>query len=365
MTHPEHTDATDLDEAAAVGAPVPAHTSTATVGTGTAPVDATVATSDGRDPVVLCVVADEPFALGIAVTVQSILAHRDTSRPLQIWVLGTLEDATRERLLRTWDGPELTIQFLRVTPDRFDGFPTLPNLPQVVYTRLLIPHLLPADVHRALYIDVDTLVRRDVGLLYDADLGGHALGAIVDDRYSTLQEGIGNWQHFDLPAGAPYYNSGVLLFDLDQWRSDDLTERCMAFIAANAEHLVLVDQESLNVFLVGHFATLDRRWNVQTDCFRAHGRWLELGELDLLHQIAPWVVHFTWVRKPWRWDCRHPYRDEWRQMVELTDWKGWQVSGGPNLAKKRYEFFMEDHAKLYRRIVTLKKRAGMTQQPPR
>lgn len=48
--------------------------------------------------------------------------------------------------------------FLTVQEELFEGFPSSERYPRQIYYRLIAPLLLPRDMERILYLDVDTVV---------------------------------------------------------------------------------------------------------------------------------------------------------------------------------------------------------------
>src|SRR5437763_16981533 len=66
------------------------------------------------------------------------------------------------------------------------------------YVRLLIDQLLPADLERVIYLDVDLIVRSDLSELWHFDLNGKTIAAVRDAVPYSWHSVIG------LPAGAPY-----------------------------------------------------------------------------------------------------------------------------------------------------------------
>lgn len=113
----------------------------------------------------------------------------------------------------------------------------------ITWARLALPWLWP-EAERVIYLDCDTLVRKPVRPLWEADLSGALLGA---SRGTILEYG---------------FNSGVLLLDAAKMRAEDgLRERWEAFAAENARRFYLPDQTAMNEFYRGRISELPRTWN--------------------------------------------------------------------------------------------------------
>ena len=110
--------------------------------------------------------------------------------------------------------------------------------------RLAIPRLLPEE-RRVLYLDCDTIVRQDIGELFDLDLGGCLLAAVLEPDKSR--------------DGRRYYNAGVLLMDLDALRASGKVAEMVS--AANYRRWGLPDQDVLNACCSRQTLALDPAYN--------------------------------------------------------------------------------------------------------
>ena len=63
--------------------------------------------------------------------------------------------------------------FVRVPETLFDGFPETSRYPKQIYYRLAAHLLLPEDLERILYLDVDTVIINPLKSLYEMDFEGN------------------------------------------------------------------------------------------------------------------------------------------------------------------------------------------------
>lgn len=180
-----------------------------------------------------------------------------------------------------------------------------------VYYRLLAPRILPRDMQKVLYLDSDIIVRGPLRPLWDIDMTGHALAAVVDhDQEAGMVLG--------LPAGAPYFNSGVLLINLQFWRQNDVAERAISFVRNNPQKVRYWDQDGLNATLFGRWIVLPSIWNWQESCVPSG-----CGE-------EPIIAHFISSAKPWQWYGEHAFKHEYRKYRLKTPWRRYRPEGQPN-----------------------------------
>ncbi len=159
--------------------------------------------------------------------------------------------------------------------------------PSIVYARLLLPRLLPPAVDRVVYLDCDMMVRAPIEELYDIDLGGHPIGAVRDALSPFIPLRRDMVEKRDLFDGAePYFNSGMLVIDLAQWRAFDFEAQINALAARIDLNQLYFDQDLLNFLFQRRWQELPWRWNT-IDAHRAH------------EALNPAILHYTSTSKPW------------------------------------------------------------------
>ena len=182
------------------------------------------------------------------------------------------------------------------------------------YIRLWVGEIFP-QYHRALYLDPDLIILGSLEELWKIDLENAVLGAVPTPA-STRPEVLG------LPPGTPYFNSGVLLFDLDRWRGKLCKERCLEHIKTHPEKIFEVDQDVLNFCLVDEWLPLPYKWNVISPFYYlGHDMKMTTFEIEKVKHEAK-IVHFNGHSpKPWSYLCNHPRRDEYWKYIRMTEWR--------------------------------------------
>lgn len=205
--------------------------------------------------------------------------------------------------------------------------------------RLNLPALLDQPT---LYLDGDTMVRRDIGPLFAPRPNGAPLAAVRDPGIlKALHQRAGRgWlpsrksarhlrdldQLADLVDPSTYINSGVVLFDLPRIRALGLHRRMGDLEAAvdlrKRLGLRFNDQNWLNVVFKGQIDLLDPTWNTLWGN-RLTGR-NPFPQADRAAFAAsrrdPAIVHFTgrlrpWeIRHPWLYPKRHPWLGAYKAL---------------------------------------------------
>ena len=241
-----------------------------------------------------------------AVYLQSVVDN--AAGPLRLWVL------TRgiAQAYATWLAaafPAVPMTFLPCDAITYDGeggparrFPG--RITVSTMDRILLPLLLP-DVHRVLYMDVDTLVLGDVTELFRIDLAGHPV-AVRDSNVTEASEWasagrhlpeeeattLRRWMGHEHGFGGRAINAGVLVMDLDRMRADDFTARYLGL----GERFGLHDQDTMLMYLGPDRVTLPPRWNA----------------LPVHEDVPdPAVIHWASLGKPWEDELTFQ-QDLWR-----------------------------------------------------
>lgn len=198
------------------------------------------------------------------------------------------------------------------------------RFPIRAWYRVLLPELLP-DLSRVLYLDVDVLVTATLEPLWETDLGGYPLGAVTSPLYPDMVPRV--LSYLGLPDARSYFNSGVLLIDLDAWRAQG-TSRSVFSFARSHPASIWPDQDALNGALHARRLRLQPRWNAMPGIWELPAHKLPYSVADVrAASAAPAIVHFLGPHKPWHYRSRHPYRSEFFRHLERTHWRGRPIEG--------------------------------------
>ncbi|HYZ79301.1 MAG TPA: glycosyltransferase family 8 protein, partial [Gaiellaceae bacterium] len=176
-----------------------------------------------------------------------------------------------------------------------------------MYLRLAIPDLLPRD-RVALYLDADTVILDRVWPLLQTDVSDVCLAAVRDPFNPVLacDTKLPGWRELGLSGDTEYFNSGVMLMNLERWRDERIADRCSEFLEHNHEHVRFWDQDSLNVVVADRWLRLDRRWNTfpvsaMLAITGAKYRGEDVLPLSALlaDEGAAAIMHFAGRVKPW------------------------------------------------------------------
>lgn len=198
----------------------------------------------------------------------------------------------------------------------FSDSPVSRQYPQEMYYRLLAGQLLPETLHRILYLDPDILVINPLRPLWETDMKGCLFAAAAHTGKTDLASNI---NQIRLGTDHDYYNSGVLLIDLDKARKEIIAEDIFRYTKEHGKELLLPDQDLLNIMYGQRtLALADFIWNYDarnynTYLLRSSG----LCNMDWVMQNTA-ILHFCGKSKPWQAGYIHRFGILYKHYIQLT-----------------------------------------------
>ncbi|AVT38611.1 hypothetical protein C6W10_21655 [Plantactinospora sp. BB1] len=279
-------------------------------------------------PPIVCAV-DDNFELPVRVLLHSLaVTHRHCLDELRVVILhDALSLAPRTRIRAHAEQLGLRLELVQ-SPPVDPRFPVWRRFTAAIYLRLKVHEVL-ADESRVLYLDSDLLIMDDIRELLTQPLDGFALGAVRDPVRPTLGCGgaLPSWDHLDFAADREYFNSGVLLLDLDKCRSTGLLDRASKILAERPEVARFPDQDALNWSADDNWLRLDQRWNTfamsivarRADYLHSAEHVVSLESLLRAEEVAS-ILHFSGRNKPWQDSCpQSRSRDLYRQLLRVVE----------------------------------------------
>lgn len=277
-----------------------------------APRRVSAASSDEID-VVLGI--DAKYAPHAAVVIASVVRHAPGARFRFIILHSGVDAALKARVEEA--APLARFAWCEITDADLPAWADREHFSRAILFRLGIEQHAPADCRRLIYLDADVIVTRDIRDMWRVDLGARPIGAVID----CFVDAAAFAKRWGLDDRAPrYFNSGVLLIDLDRVRAERLFSKAIDFVADHGAEIYLADQDALNFAIWDRWLRLDNVWNVQ--------RHMVIPSLiesipaeRTLQGARPGIVHFTGPEKPWLPTGYHPWSWIYWQNAARTPFK--------------------------------------------
>lgn len=187
---------------------------------------------------------------------------------------------------------------IQVEDALFEGAPIMKQYPKEMYYRLLAGRLLPPQLDKVLYLDPDILVINPLRPLWEKDLGGQLFAAAAHIGRAELASNVNRLR---LGTKAPYFNSGVLLINLEACREAITEEQLFRYVEEHKKEMVLPDQDVLNALYGDRILPLDDVvWNYDARHYNAYH--LASGGLHDTKWVMQntVILHFCGKAKPWK-----------------------------------------------------------------
>jgi lipopolysaccharide biosynthesis glycosyltransferase len=294
--------------------------------------------------------ADERYVAHSAAMLHSVIS---TSGPGVVahYLHGPgLPEADAVKLERMFAEHSAEIVFHEITDPRLAGLPVQDLFGFAMWYRILLPELLP-DVDRLLYLDVDTIALQSIAPLWQLELGDAYLAAVTNVC-------MGHHRHRPLELGielVDYFNSGVLLLNLDAMRSDDFVTLLLGRLAVEGPALLWPDQDALNRAAAARWKPLHPRWNSMNSLLTVHDHAVELfGEQAVTEAITdPAIRHFEGpgTNKPWHLLHDRAGQRLYREHRRSTPWPQYRLAGAtPRNRLKRLRMDARAHRAVRSRL---------------
>jgi lipopolysaccharide biosynthesis glycosyltransferase len=256
----------------------------------------------------------------LAVMLRSVDVHLAPDVELVVYIADDgLSAAEREKVAAALSA-RCTLRWIAARPWKRTTLPTWGRMPLTTYQKLAIGDWLPEEVERVIWLDCDLLVLADLSRLWALRNGDRTALAAPDPLVPRLGSrfGVAAWRELGLAADAGYFNAGVLVIDLAQWRREKVAERAADYLRRFSHRVVFWDQEALNAVLAGRWGELDSRWNLNPvlQCLFA--------TRDATSEGAPWIAHFSGRLKPWTHAGTSAFQATFDSYLDSTPWTGWR-----------------------------------------
>lgn len=257
---------------------------------------------------------NSPFIETLGILYTSILENNHSNSHIIFHVLmDNLTNQDKEQLKLIVSGNNAELNFIDIDDSQFANCVESERILKLAYYRIIIPELIP-QADRAIYLDCDVLCKTDLTELWQIDMSGKPLAAVEDAGFHLRLESM----EIDF-VSQKYFNSGILVMDLNKWRENDISTKVLDFIKKNPEKLKFHDQDALNAVLHDNWLELPQKWNAQTNVIV--NRITPLSFKRIMDYIDarrdPKLIHFCGHIKPWHKETNHPYAEEYAQYQQF------------------------------------------------
>lgn len=275
------------------------------------------------DEINIVMSSDDNYASFLSVALTSIFQHNLTHQ-INVYVLDGGISKRNKRVLRNFVKKfNHSISFVEIDIARFNELCPMSeeckHITLPTYFRFALASLLPIDINRVLYLDVDIILNAPVHELYNIDLEDYFAAAVVD-TYDLMKD---HGSKLGIEGAGKYFNAGVMVINLQKWRSEDIENKFFTNIPIIGDNIAYQDQDVLNFTFKDRIKYLPIAWNLQQTAYFSTRS--DLDDLDIKEaKDNPKLIHFSGHIKPWDMWFRswHPYTESYLKYWKLSPHRG-------------------------------------------
>jgi lipopolysaccharide biosynthesis glycosyltransferase len=279
---------------------------------------------------------DNNYAQHATVAMTSVLANTSNKKRITFFIINdNISEESKQKMAKTVEELEGNIYFVEPNTEALKDVFVSGNLTRAAYLRLDIPNILPNNVQKVIYLDCDLLVLQDITDLWNFDMQGNPVAATEDfgilSSKGKCKEKVRNlsWN-----KEYSYFNSGVLLLDLELWRQENYANKLTELVVKrNFRHH---DQDALNFLFMNNWAKLDLKWNVIPPIFNMNLKVVLNTNLRAKALVAlkdMGIIHYAGGYKPWEYGIHKGFNEKYYEYLMHTEFKE-AVMPQPNPKKK-------------------------------
>ena len=265
--------------------------------------------------------SDDNYAQHVAVVATSILDNTMVASKLRFFILNdNISEKKISLIKKTVEKFEAKIEFIDIGNDKLKNIYLSGHVSRAAYFRLMIADLVPEDVKKIIYLDVDLLLCEDIINLWNIDIGRLPVGAVLDYGIITSSRmGKEKKVVIALTDSYRYFNSGVLIINVEEWRLNDYGNKILTF--AKTEKLPHHDQDALNKIFMNNWYEIPLRWNVIPPVFYLFSKILVHSKFRneaILAKKRPAIIHYAGRYKPWEFKNYQGFNDYYYKYLQGT-----------------------------------------------
>ena len=248
-------------------------------------------------PIHIAFCSNDTYIPYVVVAIKSILENHDSTK-ISIHVLSDFISVNKQNLLKeTFHSyPNACLEIHIVDDSSLKGLKDTWSI--YTWYRVLLPNILPTNIHRILYLDADVIVKDNLQELFLLNMENKAIAGTIDIETFNIKtfERCGNEQE------KRYICAGVMLMNLDFWRKHNLTEQIIEWGRINNDRIKFPDQDTINYLCRNDKVILPLRYGIQSAFFTNDQFYQEPLAKELSDSInKPAIIHYAgcapWIKE--------------------------------------------------------------------
>ena len=280
-------------------------------------------------------IADENYVKYTAVAIESLIQNASEKNNYDVIILhdGRIKNETQQRIEKM-QTKNVSIRFFNaqyyIQKYNFAEF-FHRRLNTMPYLKLFIHEILH-DYDKAIFLDGDMLILNDIAKLYNESLNGKLIGAVNDYVMTKTKDSFWNFRRNYVISNNKmnnidnYFNSGMLLFDLNKMRNTpELINRFINEARFKHPDRLHHDQDVFNFVLENDVKKLSHKYNFQT-CLLSISSISQNIPAEIKQEMQQLiknfddivVAHYDGDKKPWQITADDWFSNIWWKYARQT-----------------------------------------------
>lgn len=200
--------------------------------------------------------------------------------------------------------------------EQLKSLPSTKNWSYATYFRFIIADYFAEKTDKVLYLDADIACQGSVQELIDLRFAEHEIAAVVAEGDSEW------WTKRSVSLATPglvagYFNAGFLLINIPRWAEEDISRKAIEMLRDPdvVQRITHLDQDVLNMLLVGKARFVDKKFNTQ---FSINYE-LKDGVVNPVDGSTVFI-HYIGPTKPWHQWGNYPVARGFLNAKKLSPW---------------------------------------------
>ncbi|EKT61302.1 glycosyltransferase family 8 protein [Providencia sneebia] len=256
----------------------------------------------------------ENFLLGAVISMESIIKNNPDMSFNFHFFIEKISANNLHKLEQTAKQYQTTISVSLIDNNSLAFLPVTERWPYATFYRIIGFDLLSDKYDTVLYLDADVMCKGSLSELPNISLDNYYLAAVPDLK--GLQD---RGKKLKIINDSKYFNSGVMLANLKEWKKHDLTDKFFTSLSNNPNNSLFPDQDILNIIARDKVYYLNKNYNylygMDTE--------IKVKNLDyykdkLTDDVK--LIHYVGVSKPWHSWVNYPSAKFFIDIYNDSSW---------------------------------------------
>ena len=290
-------------------------------------------------------ISDEKYIMPTTVSIVSLIENNKTDIGT-IYIICDECSSTSIKKISEINTYKWKIEIINESSKKYDDLEkkikkqTNTHVSRTAMLKFFLPELL-YDVDRVLYLDGDVIINKNIKSTFDIDIDGYYMAAVEDlGNVMLCQRGEESEANRIGMKGNPYFNSGVMLLNLEEMRKDEVGLKLLEYRTYQKNYFM--DQDAFNYCMVKKILGIPYKYNFRTPLFY-ESSFDDINSIlfdsqyknpeELINDMA--ILHLSANYKPWNfymlyftdifmnYYVKSPYKEKEISLVSL-EYKLWE-----------------------------------------